>query len=173
MNCYKICKVNKMWSERLLDSMFFNILLCSFSCFVYLFSVLCILCCCIALCDVSSFVYSYLFPIFVQVYRPLPPDGNRIAVNKYHHHHHHHHQINLINPSTKFQLLVLCTEQFVSMTLTSQTNTFDTFCSRRLYISDFIRLVHYYSRLVFHPEEPLNMRSFTDQKARRQLAAHG
>jgi hypothetical protein len=147
--------------------MFFNIHF--FSCFVYLFSVVFILCCCIVLCVVSYFVYSCLFPIFVQVYRPLPPDGNRIALNKY-----HHHQINLICACTKFQLQVLCTEQFVSMTLTSQTNVnFDTSYSRRLYVSDFIRPVHCYSRLVFHPEEPLTMRTFTDQKTRRQLAAHG
>ena len=51
-----------------------------FSCFVHLFSILCILCFCI----VSPFVYSRLFHIFVQVYRPLPPGGNPIAVNKYH-----------------------------------------------------------------------------------------
>ena len=30
-----------------------------------------------------SFVYSCLFPTFVQVYRPMPPGGNPIAVNKY------------------------------------------------------------------------------------------
>jgi hypothetical protein len=32
---------------------------------------------------VSPLVYSCLIPIFVQVYRPLPPGGNPIAVNKY------------------------------------------------------------------------------------------
>jgi hypothetical protein len=31
----------------------------------------------------SPFVYSCPYPIFVQVYRPLPPCGNPIAVNKY------------------------------------------------------------------------------------------
>jgi len=56
---------------------------CLFSCFVYLFSILCILCFCIVLYIVSPFVYSCLFPIFVQVYRPLPSGGNPIAVNKY------------------------------------------------------------------------------------------
>jgi hypothetical protein len=35
-------------------------------------------------CIVYSFVYSCLFPIFVQVYRPMPPGENSIAVNKYH-----------------------------------------------------------------------------------------
>ena len=42
------------------------------------------------LCIVSPFVYSCRFPSFVQVYRPLPPGGKPIAVNKYHHHHHHY-----------------------------------------------------------------------------------
>ena len=45
---------------------------------------MCILCFCIALFIVSPFVRSCPFPIFVQVYRPLPPGGNPIAVNKYH-----------------------------------------------------------------------------------------
>jgi hypothetical protein len=30
-----------------------------------------------------SFVFNCLFPIFVQVYRPLPPRGNPNALNKY------------------------------------------------------------------------------------------
>ena len=38
---------------------------------------------CAALCIVCPFVYSCLFPNFVQVYRPLPSGGNPIAVNKY------------------------------------------------------------------------------------------
>ena len=49
-----------------------------------MFSVLCILCFCVVLCIVSPFVYSCLYPIFVQVYRQLPPGGNPNAVNKYH-----------------------------------------------------------------------------------------
>jgi len=53
---------------------------CSFSCSVCLFSILCILCFCI----VYPFVYSCLFPNFVQVYRQLPPGGNPNAINKYH-----------------------------------------------------------------------------------------
>jgi hypothetical protein len=36
------------------------------------------------LCIVSYLVYSCLFLIFVQVYCPLSPGGNPIAVNKYH-----------------------------------------------------------------------------------------
>jgi len=36
------------------------------------------------LCIVSPSVYSYLFSVFVQVYRPLPLGRNQIAVNKYH-----------------------------------------------------------------------------------------
>ena len=47
------------------------------------FSILCILCFCILLCLVSPFAYSCLFPIFVQIYRPLPPGRNPIALNKY------------------------------------------------------------------------------------------
>jgi hypothetical protein len=49
-----------------------------------LFSVLCILCFFIVLCTVSPFVYSCFFPIFVLVYRSLPPGETPIAVNKYH-----------------------------------------------------------------------------------------
>jgi hypothetical protein len=134
---------------------------CLFSSFVHLFSSSRILCFCIVLCVVAPSAYSCLFPIIIQAYRPLPPGGNRIAGNKYHHHHHHHHQhqINFICLCTKFQLRMLCTEQFVSMALPNQTNVnFDTFYSRRLYVSDFIRLEHCYSRLVFHPEELLRRR---------------
>jgi hypothetical protein len=32
---------------------------------------------------VSPFVYSCLFRIFAQVYKPLPPGGNQISVKKY------------------------------------------------------------------------------------------
>jgi hypothetical protein len=63
--------------------MFFNTFL-RFFLFRVLFSILYIKCFCIFLCIVSPFVYSYLFPIFVQVYPPLPLGGNPIAVNKYH-----------------------------------------------------------------------------------------
>ena len=49
-----------------------------------MFSVVCILCFYIVLCIVTPFVYSSLSPIFVQVYRPLPPAGNPVTVNKYH-----------------------------------------------------------------------------------------
>ena len=51
--------------------LYFCILICVFSLFFVLFCVLFLLLCC-------------LFPIFVQIYRPLPPGGNPIAVNKYH-----------------------------------------------------------------------------------------
>jgi hypothetical protein len=50
-------------------------------CFEFLFSILCILCSCIVLCIVSPL--SSPFPIFAQVYRPLPLSGNQIAANKY------------------------------------------------------------------------------------------
>jgi len=55
---------------------------CFFSCFVYViyfvYSVFCTV-----LCIVSPSVYSCLFPIFVQVYRPLLLGGHPTAVNKY------------------------------------------------------------------------------------------
>ena len=41
------------------------------------------MCFCIVLCIVSPHVYDCLFSIFAQVYGPLPPGGNIIAVNKY------------------------------------------------------------------------------------------
>jgi hypothetical protein len=63
--------------------MFLFRVFCVFVLFCVLFCVLCIVLC-IVLCNVSPFVYSCLFPIFVHVYRPLPPAGNPIAVNKYH-----------------------------------------------------------------------------------------
>ena len=65
------------------SSYVFKHLLCLFSCFVSLFSILCILC--FFYCFVyffPSFVYSCLLPIFAQVYRSLPPGGKPIAVNK-------------------------------------------------------------------------------------------
>jgi len=53
-----------------------------FFCFVFLFPIVYILCFCIVLCIVSPYVHSCLFPVFIQVYRPLPPGGNPIAVNQ-------------------------------------------------------------------------------------------
>jgi len=55
-----------------------------FSCVVYLFSILCILCFCTVLCGVPLFTHSCLFPVFVQVYQPLLSGVNPSAVNKYH-----------------------------------------------------------------------------------------
>ena len=49
-------------------------------CFVFLCSILCILCFYVVLCIVSPFVYSCLFPICVQIYWPLPPGVNSVAV---------------------------------------------------------------------------------------------
>jgi hypothetical protein len=46
--------------------------------------VLCVLCCYFVLGIVFSLVYSCVFSTCVQVYRPLPPGGNPMAVNKYH-----------------------------------------------------------------------------------------
>ena len=48
-----------------------------------MFSVSCILCLCIVLCNVSFCMYSCLFPIFVQVYWSLQMGENSTAVNKY------------------------------------------------------------------------------------------
>ena len=56
-------------------------------CFIVLYiwpSILCVLCFCLLLCIVSPLVHSCLFSICVQIYWPLPLDGNPIAVNKYH-----------------------------------------------------------------------------------------
>ena len=62
---------------------FFNILFMFVFLFCTFFSISCILCFCVVFCPVSPFVHSCLFPIFVQVYQPLAPAGNPIAVNKY------------------------------------------------------------------------------------------
>ena len=35
-------------------------------------------------CELFLFLHSCLFPIFLQVCRPLPPGGNTVAGNKYH-----------------------------------------------------------------------------------------
>jgi hypothetical protein len=48
---------------------------------VFLFSILCILYFCIVLCIVSPLVL-FLFRFFVLAYRPRPPGGNPIVVNK-------------------------------------------------------------------------------------------
>ena len=61
----------------------FSVLFMLVFCFVFLFSVLCILCCIVfVLFCVLFLLLCCLLPIFVQVYRPLPPGGNQIAVNK-------------------------------------------------------------------------------------------
>jgi len=57
----------------------FMFLFCIFV-FYFVYSVLLY---CFMYC-LYPFVYSCLFPIFVQDYRPLPPGGNPIAVNTYH-----------------------------------------------------------------------------------------
>ena len=58
----------------------FNIICMFVSCFVCLFSIMCILC----FCTISPVVYSCPLLIFVQVYPPLPRYGNQITVNVYH-----------------------------------------------------------------------------------------
>ena len=66
------------------STFFLNILLMLVFLFCMLVSTLCILCVCIVLCIISPFVHSCPFLTFMQVYQPLPPGGNPIAVNKYH-----------------------------------------------------------------------------------------
>ena len=54
-------------------------------CLVYIsVSILYVLCFCIVLCIVPPHIYSCFFSTFVQVYRPLSPNGNPTTVNKYH-----------------------------------------------------------------------------------------
>jgi hypothetical protein len=77
-----ICSMSfAFWYVLINCSLFFNCLLCLFSCFVRFASILCVLCFCI----VSPHVYSCLFSICVQFSWPLPPGRNPSAVNKYHH----------------------------------------------------------------------------------------
>jgi hypothetical protein len=69
-----------------LTRMFHNILFTLVFCFVFLISILRILCFCIVfvlLCTLYLLLCC-LFPIFVPVFRPLPTGGNPIAVKKYH-----------------------------------------------------------------------------------------
>ena len=54
-----------------------------FSCFVFLFSVMYILCF-VVFCVFFLLLCRAVSTIFVQVYRPLPPGGNPVAVNIYH-----------------------------------------------------------------------------------------
>jgi hypothetical protein len=54
--------------------------------FLSLFSILCTLRFCNVLCIVSFYVYSFLFFIYVQFYRPLPQGGNPIAISKLSYH---------------------------------------------------------------------------------------
>jgi hypothetical protein len=58
--------------------MFYNILFLFCFCIFFYF----VICTFFVLSEVSPFVLPH--PIFVQVYPPLPPSGNPIAVNKYH-----------------------------------------------------------------------------------------
>ena len=62
---------------------YFNILFSFVCCYVFLFPILCIPCFFIVLFTVSPFTYRCPSPNFVQVYRPLSPGVNPLAVNKY------------------------------------------------------------------------------------------
>jgi hypothetical protein len=72
-------------SDRLLMMMYVLVfvlgLFSCFVCFVFYFVCSVFLYC---LCIVSPHVYSCFFSIPVQVYGPLLPGGNPIAVDKYH-----------------------------------------------------------------------------------------
>ena len=57
---------------------FLCLLLVSYFCFIF-----CEFCVFVLFC-VFLLLLWWLFPIFLQVYRQLPPGGNPIAVNKYH-----------------------------------------------------------------------------------------
>jgi len=63
---------------------YFNVLFIFASWFCTLFSILSSLYFGVVLCTVSLFVYSCLFHTFVQIHRPLRIGGNPTAVNKYH-----------------------------------------------------------------------------------------
>jgi len=60
--------------------MFYNILFMLVSCFVFWFSILYKLRFCIVL--LLFLLCAVCFPFFVQVYQPLPPGGDPIAINK-------------------------------------------------------------------------------------------
>ena len=75
---------NVTWFAHLLPRVPYSLVIFVFLVLLlYLFSILCILLFLYCLGIVSPFVHCRLFPIFVQVYRPLPPGRNPIAVNKY------------------------------------------------------------------------------------------
>ena len=59
---------------------FLRLFSCVMFVFCFVYSVFCTV-----LCIVSPFIYSCLFTIFVQVYRPLPPGGNPVAVKYVYH----------------------------------------------------------------------------------------
>jgi len=61
--------------------MIFNINFMFVSCFVFFFSILCSVI--LYFLFIISPLYIYMY-IFLQVYRPLPPGGNPIALDKYH-----------------------------------------------------------------------------------------
>ena len=63
----------------LITPLTFLIFFLCFLVFYFVYSVFCTV-----LCTVSPLVHSCLFPIFAEVYRPLLPGANPVAVNKYH-----------------------------------------------------------------------------------------
>jgi hypothetical protein len=92
---YSYVAVNRFCAVRCLIIMCLYLLFSNYSTLFFKLFFTCFLFCKHDLCFVyfyvfilfcivfSALVYSCLFPLFVKVYRPLPPGGNQIAVNKY------------------------------------------------------------------------------------------
>jgi hypothetical protein len=96
------------------------------------------------LCTVSPSVYSCLFPIFVQVYRPLSPLGNPTAVNKYRIVSYHTYLTEIKIKSTLRAGNVSCLREFESRVLrrTSEPKTADITGEWRRYSSpNVIRVI--------------------------------
>ena len=81
-------------------------------CFVFLFSILCILC--FILFCVLFLLLCCLFPIFVQVYRPLPSGGKPTEVINITHHISHHIISYIISYHIKTQKLSTCNDVSVT-----------------------------------------------------------
>jgi hypothetical protein len=77
--CYKCQNSCLLCSNYSFYVLYYSFLVC----FFVLYVLLSVLCVCIVLCIVSPLVYSCLFSNCVKIYRPQPPGGNPIAVNKY------------------------------------------------------------------------------------------
>jgi hypothetical protein len=94
--------------------MFFNIRFMV----VFLFCMFCFQFCvfCIVLCIVSPLAHNCVFSICVQAYWPLPPGGNRTAVNKY-------NVISYIHIHVWFKCRMFLVELFCPSHFSSQNHT--------------------------------------------------